>query len=73
MLVQTSRYHLARQLATLQNASLELTLASGQTGLRENCHLELLVQIRNKPGDLGPWTWAWPAECHQRSSNLYWT
>ena len=45
-LLQTPHYHLARQLATLQNATLKLTLALGMTGLRETSLVRLLVQIR---------------------------
>ena len=52
-LCQTSHYHLARQLATLQRSGLQLTLPQGHANLRGNELSETLSKIHYDPQDLG--------------------
>ena len=50
---QTSHYHLARQLATLQRSGLQLTFPQGHATLRGNALSETLSKIHYDPQDLG--------------------
>ena len=50
---QTSHYHLARQLATLQRSGLQLTFPQGHATLREMHYQKTLSKIHYDPQDLG--------------------
>ena len=50
---QSSHYHLARQLATLQRSELQLTFPQEHANLRGNALSEILSKIHYDPQDLG--------------------
>ena len=50
---QTSHYHLARQLVTLQSSGLQLTFPQGQASLSGNALSKTLSKIHYGPQDLG--------------------
>ena len=61
---QTSHYHLARQLATLQRSGLQLTFPQGHATLRGNALSETL----SKSDIMTPKTWVWLARSLMRCS-----